>query len=454
MIVPRSRLLIWVGIVVVPFATVGTMVPSAVIPSIVIIGGFLILVSVDAVGARSALDGIGMEFPEVMRMTKDREGVFDVYIRNEKMKAKKVRIGMAFPREIVTERETMFLELQEGSSLSHFYWRCKPLRRGRYLFDSSHMESFSYLGFWAKRAAARAQLEIRVYPDLLFERKNLAALFLSRGTFGIHSQRQIGQGRDFERLREYIHGDSYEHIHWKATAKHAHPITKVFQIERTQEVYVFIDASRLSGRSIMTPEKKSIKDDKKMYPETILERFIMAALVMGVAAKRQNDLFGVVSFSDRVHRFIRAKSGREHYNSCREALYELQSHIVTPDFEELSAFIGLKLRRRALLIFLTNLDDPVLSESFIRNMDLISRKHLIIVNMIKPRGIQPIFTDPHVKSLDDIYQHLGSHMLWHNFREIERTLKRKGIQFSLASNETMCSHLVSQYMSIKQRQLI
>lgn len=454
MIVPRSRLLIWVGIVVVPFATVGTMVPSAVIPSIIIIGVFLILVSVDAVGARRGLDGIGTEFPEVMRMTRDREGVFDVYIRNEKMKAKKVRIGMAFPREIVPERETMLLDLPEGSDRSHFNWRCKPLRRGRYLFDSSYMESFSYFGFWAKRAAAQAQFEIRVYPDLLFERKNLAALFLSRGNFGIHSQRQIGQGRDFERLREYIHGDSYEHIHWKATAKHGHPITKVFQIERTQEVYVFIDASRLSGRSIMTSEESTIKDDKKMYPETILERFIKAALVIGVAAKRQGDLFGVVSFSDKVHRFIRAKSGREHYNSCREALYELQSHIVTPDFDELCAFIGLKLRRRALLVFLTNLDDPVLSESFIRNIDLISRKHLIIVNMIKPRGTQPVFADPHVKSLDDIYEHLGGHMLWHNFREIERTLKRKGIHFSLVSNEAMCSRLVFQYMNIKQRQLI
>ena len=132
--------------------------------------------------------------------------------------------------------------------------------------------------------------------------------------------------------------------------------------------------------------------------------------------------------------------------------YELPQF--TPDFDELCAFIGMKLRRRALLIFLTNLDDPVLSESFVRNMDLLSRKHLVIVAMIKPQGTQPIFTDPDVKSLDDIYQHLGSHMIWHNFREIERTLKRKGVHFSLASNEAMCSHLVSQYMNVKQRQLI
>jgi uncharacterized protein (DUF58 family) len=454
MIVPQNRLLIWVGIIVVPFATVGIMLPSAIMPSLVILGIFLTLVSVDAVLARTSLDGIGTEFPAVVRMTKDRESVFDVYIRNEKMKSKNVRIGMAFPRDILTEHDTMRLALAGGSPLSHFNWQCKPLKRGRYLFDTCYVESSSYLGFWAKRAALQAKLEIRVYPDLLFKRKNLAALFLSRGNFGMHLQRQIGQGRDFEKLREYIHGDSYEHIHWKATAKRGHPITKVFQIERTQEVYVIIDTSRLSGRSIGTPGITGTEHDKRTYPETILERFIMAALVLGVAAKRQGDLFGVVTFSDKVHSFIRAKSGREHYNSCREALYELQPQIVNPDFDELCAFIGLKLRRRALLIFLTNLDDPVLSESFIRTMDLIFRKHLIVVNMIKPRGTQPVFTDAHVKSIDDIYQSLGSHVLWHNFREIQRVLKCKGIHFSLVSNETMCSQLVSHYMSIKQRQLI
>ncbi len=43
--------------------------------------------------------------------------------------------------------------------------------------------------------------------------------------------------------------DGFDEIHWKATAKRRHPITKVFQVERTQEVYAVIDASRLSARS-------------------------------------------------------------------------------------------------------------------------------------------------------------------------------------------------------------
>src|SRR5207249_6090507 len=87
-------------------------------------------------------------------------------------------------------------------------------------------------------------------PNLFSERKQLVALFLNRGTFGLHAQRQIGKGRDFEKLREYIPGDSFDEIHWKASAKRGRPVTKVFQIERTQEVYVIIDASRLSARSV------------------------------------------------------------------------------------------------------------------------------------------------------------------------------------------------------------
>jgi uncharacterized protein (DUF58 family) len=89
------------------------------------------------------------------------------------------------------------------------------------------------MGFWLRRKSVALKLEIRVYPNLIGERKRLSSLFLTRGRFGIHAQRQVGQGREFEKLREYIPGDAYADIHWKATAKRAKPATKVFQVERT-----------------------------------------------------------------------------------------------------------------------------------------------------------------------------------------------------------------------------
>ena len=289
------------------------------------------------------------------------------------------------------------------------------------------------------------QSEIRIYPNLLTERKNLAALFLNRGAFGIHAQRQVGKGRDFEKLREYVPGDGYDEIHWKATARRGKPITKVFQIEKTQEVYVIVDASRLSARQ---PEQNS------QTGTSVMERFVTAALVLGLAAEQQGDLFGLLTFSDKVEKFVRAKNGHAHYSACRDALYTLQPKIVTPDFDELCAFIRLRLRRRALLVFLTALDDPALAESFVRNIELIRRQHIVLVNMVQPPGVKPLFASPDVAETDDLYRHLGGHLQWQSLRELQKVLRRRAVRFSLLDNERLSAEIVAQYMDVKQRQLL
>jgi uncharacterized protein (DUF58 family) len=282
---------------------------------------------------------------------------------------------------------------------------------------------------------------VLVYPNLLLERNACASLFLHRQSPGAHAQRQIGKGRDFEQLRDYISGDSYEDIHWKATAKRGHPVTKIFQIERTQEIYVVVDASRLSAR--LAPGGV-----------TILERFITAGLVLGLAARQQGDLFGLVTFSDRIENFVRARNGRAHYNLCRDAIYALHPRPATPDFEELASFLRLRLRRRALIVVLTSLDDPVLAESFVRGMDLVRRQHVVLVNMMQPPEIGPMFSGPAPARLDDLYQRLGGHILWNSLRELQILLQRRGVRFSLVRNEALSAQLITQYLSVKRRQML
>jgi len=291
-----------------------------------------------------------------------------------------------------------------------------------------------------------------VYPNLARERKSLAGLFLNRGGFGIHARRQHGKGRDFEKLRDYIPGDGFDEIHWKATAKRRHPITKVFQIERTQEVYVVIDASRLNGRPLRG--KLNPGTDPGDANESCLEGFIEAALVVGLAAQKQGDLFGVVTFSDSVHDFLRARGGKSHYSACREHIFDLHPRLVNPDYEELSTFIRLKLRRRALIMILTSLDDPVLAESFTHSMELLSRHHLVMVSMLRPADARPVFSNAKIKSSKEIYDELSGHSLWHNLRELERTLSRYGVHFALLDPGRLGVDLVSQYMNAKQRQLL
>jgi uncharacterized protein (DUF58 family) len=185
-----------------------------------------------------------------------------------------------------------------------------------------------------------------------------------------------------------------------------------------------------------------------------LERFVNAALVLGLAAEQQGDLFGLLTFSDKVEKFVRAKNGQEHYSACRDALYTLQPKIVTPDFDELCAFIRLRLRRRALLVFLTALDDPALAESFVRNIELIRRQHIVLVNMVQPPGVKPLFASPDVAETDDLYRHLGGHLQWQSLRELQKVLRRRAVRFSLLDNERLSAEIVAQYMDVKQRQLL
>ncbi|HUA69302.1 MAG TPA: DUF58 domain-containing protein [Candidatus Saccharimonadales bacterium] len=463
MIAPRSRLLFWVTAVVLPFALIGTVSPPALGISLLCIGGLLLVVLADAIGAGKSLAGIGVELPKVARMSKDREAKLEVRIRNERQRQRGLRVALAWPREIKAASETLDAQLPPQSKLSRLAWSCTPLRRGNYSFDAAYVEGSSPFGFWSVRKTLPVQLEIRVYPNLLTERKNVAAFFLNQSAFGVHAQRQVGKGRDFEKLREYIPGDDYNEIHWKATARRGKPITKVFQIEKTQEVYVILDASRLSTREVRSSKLKvqgSKPSDSQLetwnleFGTSVLERFMTAALVLGLAAERQGDLFGLLTFSDKVEKFVRAKNGKAHYSACRDALYTLEPKIVTPDFDEVCTFIRLRLRRRALLVFLTALDDPALAGSFVRNMDLIRRQHLVLVNMLQMPGVNPLFTDAEVANVDDLYKQLGGHLQWQKLRELQKVLQRRGVQFSLLNNERLSAELVSQYLNVKQRQLL
>ena len=236
---------------------------------------------------------------------------------------------------------------------------------------------------------------------------------------------------------------------------------------------MILDASRLSARAINPGSADGLAPDHpkparaaeaasaRRRPETpnpklesVFERFITSALIMAQAAEKQGDLCGLLTFTDQVDTFLRAKNGQRHYAACRDALYTLQPKSVTPDFDEICSFIRARLRRRALLIFLTSLDDPVLAESFVRNMNLLAGQHLVLVNMIKPPGMEPLFTTDDVTGIDDVYRHLGGHLLWHNLRELEKVLQRRGVRFSLLENEKLAAELVAAYLAVKQRQLI
>jgi uncharacterized protein (DUF58 family) len=299
---------------------------------------------------------------------------------------------------------------------------------------------------WFGQSVFAAGTRIHVYPGLHEERKKLAELFLSRNDMRVRPHRQIGQGREFEKLRPYLPGDCQGDIHWKATARRGHPVTKEFRIERSQDVYCIIDSSRLSAR-VTGAGVNGVHD-------TLLDTYLSASLLLAAIARRQGDLFGVMTFSDQPLTFIRAKAGISHFAACREALSAVQPSLVTPNFEEMAAFLAMRLRRRSLLLFLTSIDEPVLAESFTRAVPILSRRHLVQVHAVKPAAACPLFSDDGTDSYEELYERLGGHLVWHGLRQTQETLRLRGIELSMSDRERFCATLVTRYQNVKRRQIL
>ncbi len=227
----------------------GAAAPALAGVSLAAAGLLVAVAALDAFRGCRAAPNLTVTLPPVVRLTQDRPGNIEVRLGSRRRQAMTVRLALGLPPEIHSQEEAAVL-LAGDTEWSRLAWPCAPRRRGRFQVRCARLETPSPWGFWATRRSFAVESEIRVYPNLLADRKSLAPLFLNRGSFGLHAQRQIGKGREFEKLREYIPGDSYDEIHWKATARRGHPITKVFQIERTQEVYLLLDCSRLSGRPL------------------------------------------------------------------------------------------------------------------------------------------------------------------------------------------------------------
>ena len=316
--------------------------------------------------------------------------------------------------------------------------------RGKYDFGSLGIIINSGFYLWELQRSIEISEIVSVYPSFIEQRRTLNGQLFNNKMFGFHRYRQVGKGKDFERLREYEPGDSFEDINWKATAKRGSPVSKVYQIEKTQEIYLAIDCSRLS-----------MKEFKNSKGEThiILEKYIEVAFLLGEYCANNGDKFGLILFSDHIIKFIKAKSGKQHLNYCKEVLYNISATSLSPDFSDVFSEIYERIPKRSFILFLSNLEDIAEAESFTEKVKFISRKHLTLVQMMQTDDIKPVFSHT-AKDLSDIAGDISSHLRWSRIMQTKKALKLKGVEFNLIENSQFSLNAINSYITVKQRQAI
>jgi uncharacterized protein (DUF58 family) len=449
MIAPRLRLVLVMFLVAVPLATAAGLSREFFPIGVLLVGFAFIVALCDLALGLGSYRNLQFTLPDILRGIRDERVELEVRAQFFVQRNDSVRLAVAFPEGLDPEHQEAILRLTKTSSEAFIRIPFVGTSRGTFHLRSLYFDWHSPLGFWIHRDRRSFHCEVRIYPNLRFEGKQIAH-FLNRGAIGIHSQPQVGRGREFEKLREYERGDSFEEIDWKATAKRRFPVTKVYQLERSKEVYLALDTSRLSSRQL--PEMSAPHNSRKTTSH--LDRAISAALLFCVAAERQGDRFGLVSFSDKVDHLVKARTGAAHFHVCRDLAVSLVPQTVSPDFAEIAATLKHRIQRRSLFVFLTSLDDPVAAEDFVNAVELLSRQHLILAVMIAPLAVQPLFSEGAIEDPDDVYRKLSGHLSWEKLQNLKRVLARKGVQFHVVANQQLGLRLVSYYMDLKRRQTL
>src|SRR4051812_9340368 len=148
-----------------------------------------------------------------------------------------------------------------------------------------------------------------------------------------------GSGIVFEEVREYQPGDDIRAIDWNVTARMGHPFIKRFIEERELTVLLLVDASGSHRFGTRLRQKREVAAE-------------MAALI-AFSAVSNNDKVGLITFTDRVERYVPPRKGTRHVlRLIRDILYFEPAHRGTSLREGLD-FLSRVQHRRAVVFLLS-----------------------------------------------------------------------------------------------------
>ena len=312
-----------------------------------------------------------------------------------------------------------------------------PARRGKEHEGWLAVRSRGPMGLVDRQGRIPLPWTVTVYPAMPASRlKASVAEAVRRKESGLRAIRHLGEGRQFESLREWVPGDDTRHIDWKASARRRKVITRQFEEERRQQVMLVIDAGRL-----LTAE---------IHGEARIEFVIRAALWLAFAANYHDDDVGVMVFSDSVHHYVPPQRGRRGLRQVLDALAATQARLVEPDYPAAFRYLAVRNRKRALTVFFTDVIDDLASEALVANVASLRPRHLPLVVTLRNPDLDTIAT-ARPSSVGEAYRKAAAEELLRARNEALAAIRRRGALVLDVQPVQASWSVVDRYLELKRR---
>jgi uncharacterized protein (DUF58 family) len=384
----------------------------------------------------------------------DSETEIELTLENHGRTVLDCRLVDDLPPALVTEPATLRLTAFPGVPAKLSY-RVVPTERGDWETGWLYVRYRSPLGLLERWTRAPLTQTVRVYPALRAGEEQ--RLFLARSRqidLQLRQTQQRGLGRDFESLREYRDGDDLRDICWTATARRGNPITRQYQTERSQPVWIVLDCGRLMrARVAATIPSEFLGQGQSAQIHAKLDYACTTAVALAQLALYSGDRVGLLAYGQGIQQHLLPGKGAAHMRQIIESLAQLRAEPSEADHLLATATLNRLQPRRSLILWVTDLAETAMRPEVIDGALQLLRRHvLLFVAMAQPE-IEAI-AQARPKDVEQMFLATAAQEMAGRRELLLARLHEQGALTLDLTPEALTSSVLNQYLAIKERAMV
>lgn len=334
-------------------------------------------------------------------------------------------------------------------------YRVSPRERGDWETGWLYVRYRSPLGLAERWARAPLTQTVRVYPALRTGEEQQIFLARSRQIdLQLRQARQRGLGRDFESLREYREGDDLRDICWTATARRGSPITRQYQSERSQAVWIVLDCGRLMRARVAAEiQPNQTSGASPACRHTKLDYACSTAVALAQLALFSGDRVGLLAYGQGIQQRLLPGRGAAHLRQLVELLAQVRPEGGEADHLRATATLNHLQPRRSLILWITDLAETAMQPEVIEGAMQLTRRHvLLFVTMAQPEVNRIAASRP--KTVEQMFLASAAQEMASRRELLLARLHEQGALTLDLDPETLTSSVLNRYLTVKERAMV
>jgi uncharacterized protein (DUF58 family) len=317
------------------------------------------------------------------------------------------------------------------------HYSLRPVKRGVYSFGHINVFASTKVGLISRRFKAGEPFNVKVYPSyILLKQYELQASSNQLKQYGNKKIRKIGQQLEPDQIKDYVKGDDYRIINWKATARRSKLMVNVFQEEKAQNVYCLID----KGRTMQSAFKGM----------TLLDYSINASLALSYVAMLKGDKAGLLTFERTSDTMLPASRNPKQMHLILDALYAQKTAFAESDFQSLYQQVDKQIKNRSLLLVFTNFDSVPAMQRQLLYLSLLAKRHSVLVIFFENAELQAL-SKLQPTNKEEAYETVIAEKLEYEKMGIVQQLRQHNILSLLTHPHDLTVNVINRYLDMKVR---